>query len=51
MVSLQRALRRNATQKALGQPVPEPPPVDSAAPSAEEKMKTEVRRSNALSFP
>lgn len=39
----QQYTRRNATQRALGQPVPQPPPIESVSQSADEKAKTEVR--------
>ncbi|KAI0749799.1 TPR-like protein [Daedaleopsis nitida] len=37
-----KGLDKNATQRALGQPVPQPPPIDAVSQSAEEKAKTEV---------
>ncbi|KAH9902718.1 hypothetical protein C8Q73DRAFT_671496 [Cubamyces lactineus] len=35
-------LDKNALQKALGQPVPEPPPIEAVDQAAQEKPKTEV---------
>ncbi|KAI0787610.1 hypothetical protein C8Q74DRAFT_1252825 [Fomes fomentarius] len=37
-----KGLDKNATQRALGQPVPQPPPIESVSQSADEKAKTEV---------
>ncbi|KAI0719342.1 TPR-like protein [Cerioporus squamosus] len=37
-----KGLDKNATQRALGQPVPQPPPIEQASQTAEEKQKTEV---------
>ena len=36
------AAYRNALQKALGQPIPEPPPIEAVDQAAQEKPKTEV---------
>ncbi|TBU41938.1 TPR-like protein [Dichomitus squalens] len=37
-----KGLDKNATQKALGQPVPPPPPIEAVNQAAEEKQRTEV---------
>ncbi|KAI0707303.1 TPR-like protein [Earliella scabrosa] len=37
-----KGLDKNATQRALGQPVPQPPPIETVNQSADEKPKTEV---------
>ncbi|KAI1796872.1 TPR-like protein [Ganoderma leucocontextum] len=37
-----KGLDKNATQRALGQPVPQPPPIEAVNQAAEEKQRTEV---------
>ncbi|PIL35515.1 transporter [Ganoderma sinense ZZ0214-1] len=37
-----KGLDKNAAQRALGQPVPQPPPIEAVNQAAEEKQRTEV---------